>query len=156
MNLSSPAFSAQTAIPSLYTCEGADTSPALAWSHIPTNAKSLVLIVEDPDAPDPKAPKMTWVHWVLYNMPIDSTGLPEGVSAAQLPKGTLLGINSQPKPRYQGPCPPIGNHRYYFKLYALDAVLPDLNQPTADQLRAAMQGKIIAQTELMGTYQKAH
>jgi Raf kinase inhibitor-like YbhB/YbcL family protein len=154
MKLISSAFSAQSAIPSVYTCEGSDISPALTWSDIPSNAKSLVLIVEDPDAPDPKAPKMTWVHWVLYNIPTDSNGLPENVATDQLPKGTLVGLNSQPKPHYQGPCPPIGVHRYFFKLYALDSVLPDLNHPTADSLRSAMHGKIIAETELMGTYIK--
>ncbi len=154
MKITSSAFSEKTAIPTLYTCEGSDISPALSFSDVPANAKSLVLIVEDPDAPDPKAPKLTWVHWVLYNMPANTTNLPENVAPSALPAGTLVGTNNQPKTSYQGPCPPIGTHRYYFKLYALDAMLPDLNHPTAAKLRQAMEGKVIAQTELMGTYHK--
>ncbi len=160
MTLTSSAFSEKGAIPMRYSCEASerspdlDLSPALSWSHIPPEAKSLVLIVLDPDAPDPKAPKMTWTHWVLYNLPVNSPGLPEKVSSSQLPKGTLMGLNSWNKVGYGGPCPPIGEHRYFFTLYALNAELPDLNQPHLDALKAAMQGKVIAKAELMGTYIK--
>jgi Raf kinase inhibitor-like YbhB/YbcL family protein len=108
--------------------------------------------VDDPDAPDPAAPKMTWVHWVLYNLPADCTGLPKGVK--QLPAGTREGLNDWKRTGYGGPCPPIGRHRYFFKLYALDTVLPDLGTPTKEKLLQAMQGHILSQAELMGTYQK--
>lgn len=154
MTLSSSAFAPQGDIPSLYTCEDKEISPPLMWDNIPTDTKSLVLIVEDPDAPDPKAPKMTWVHWVLYNIPADTNTLPENVTVTDLPKGTLPGKNSWNRTGYGGPCPPIGKHRYFFKLYALNEILPNLHEPNADTLRAAMDGKIIAQTELMGTYIK--
>ncbi len=157
MTLTSKAFSSQGEIPSLYTCEDKDVSPELTWNNIPNATKSLALIVEDPDAPDPKAPKMTWVHWILYNIPADTNILSENVTVAQLPKGTLQGQNNWNRTGYGGPCPPIGKHRYFFKLYALNEVLPDLQKPNADTLRAAMEGKIIAQAELMGTYiKKAH
>src|SRR6202008_4244049 len=116
--------------------------------------KSLALIVDDPDAPDPKAPKMTWVHWVLYNIPTSSTGLPEAIAPAALPVGTREGTNDWKRTGYGGPFPPIGRHRYYHKLYALDAVLPDLKQPTKAQLEQAMKGHVLAQATLMGTYQK--
>jgi len=140
-------------IPSKYTCEGEDVSPPLVFAGAPSGTKSLALIVDDPDAPDPKAPKMTWVHWVLYNLPADTAGLEE--AAASLPTGTLEGINDWKHTGYGGPCPPIGRHHYFFKLYALDAVLPDLHQPTKAKLEQAMQRHILAQTELMGTYQKS-
>ena len=152
--LTSSAFAHEGSIPARYTCTREDLSPALNWSDVPSNAKSLALIVSDPDAPDPAAPKMTWVHWVLYNLPADSQGLPEDVSKPQLPKGTLEGINDWKRTGYGGPCPPIGRHRYFFKLYALNTVLPDLNRPTSKQLEKAMQGHILEQVELMGTYQK--
>jgi Raf kinase inhibitor-like YbhB/YbcL family protein len=152
MRISSTAFSDQGAIPALYTCEGKDTSPPLAWSDLPAGAKSLVLIVDDPDAPDPAAPKMTWVHWVLYNLPATNGGLPEDVKA--LPAGTKEGVNDWKRTGYGGPCPPIGRHRYFHKLYALDTVLPDLKQPTKAKLEAAMKGHVIAEAQLMGTYQK--
>ena len=149
------AFSAGGDIPVRYTCEGANISPPLAWSGVPAQAKSLALVVDDPDAPDPAAPRMTWVHWVLYNIPPDSSGLPEGVTASELLAGTREGINDWSRTGYGGPCPPIGRHRYFHKLYALDVELPDLKQPTKDQLVKAMQGHVLAQAELMGTYQKA-
>jgi Raf kinase inhibitor-like YbhB/YbcL family protein len=125
VKLTSSAFADNQSIPKVYTCEGQDRSPPLAWSSVPAGAKSLVLMVDDPDAPDPAAPKMTWVHWVLYNIPSAATGLPEGVSASALPKGTLEGSNSWQRTAYGGPCPPIGRHRNGHKLYALDTVLPD-------------------------------
>ena len=128
MTITSSTFEHNGSIPKLYTCEGKDISPPLAWSGIPAGAKSLALIVDDPDAPDPAAPRMTWVHWVLYNLPVTSTGLPEAVQS--LPAGTLDGLNDWQHTGYGGPCPPIGRHRYFHKLYALDVVLPDLKKPT--------------------------
>ena len=151
MQITSPAFGANGAIPARYSCEGGDHSPPLSWSGAPAGTKSLALIVDDPDAPDPAAPRMTWVHWVLYNLPADAGGLAEdGV----LPAGTLPGRNDWGRSGYGGPCPPIGRHRYFHKLYALDVVLPDLHQPTKAQLESAMRGHILAQAELTGTYQK--
>ncbi|MCG2577907.1 YbhB/YbcL family Raf kinase inhibitor-like protein [Dechloromonas sp. XY25] len=154
LELSSPAFSQQGAIPSRHTCEGSDTSPALAWSGVPAAAKSLVLIVDDPDAPDPAAPKTTWVHWLLYNLPATAGGLPAAVAATALPPGTLEGSNDWKRTGYGGPCPPIGRHRYFHKLYALDTVLPDLRHPSKAQLETAMRGHVLATAELVGTYQK--
>ncbi len=150
--LSSTAFAHQGAIPTKYTCEGADVSPPLTWIDLPSGTKSLALIVDDPDAPDPAAPKMTWVHWVLYNLPPSVNGLPEGVSA--LPPGTQQGMNDWRRTGYGGPCPPIGRHRYFHKLYALDTVLPDLGRPTKVILEKTMSGHILGQAELVGTYQK--
>jgi len=152
LTLTSPAFSHGGEIPTEYTCEGPDVSPELRWSGAPPGTQSFALIVDDPDAPDPAAPKMTWVHWVLYNLPADCTGLAKDVR--QLPAGTREGLNDWKRTGYGGPCPPIGRHRYFFKLYALDTVLPDLGTPTKDRLLQAMQGHILAQAELMGTYQK--
>jgi len=155
MKLESPAFTHQGNIPKPYTCEGSDVSPALTWSGLPANTKSLAIVVDDPDAPDPKAPKMTWVHWVLYNLPSDATGLPEAVKADNLPAGTRQGLNDWKRTGYGGPCPPIGQHRYFHKLYALDRVLPDLGEPTKAKLEQAMQGHILAKAELVGVYQKS-
>lgn len=152
MTLSSTAFDQHGTIAKKYTCEGEDISPPLAWSDIPAGAKSLVLIEDDPDAPDPAAPKMTWVHWLLYNLPTNTGGLPEAVAA--LPAGTLEGVNDWKRTGYGGPCPPIGRHRYFHKLYALDVVLPDLKKPTKKVLEQAMAGHILASAELMGTYQR--
>lgn len=154
LTLTSPAFAHQAGIPSKFTCEGADISPALAWSGLPAGTQSLALIVDDPDAPDPAAPKMTWVHWVLYNLPPTTTGLPEAVKPSDLPAGTREGINDWRRTGYGGPCPPIGRHRYFHKLYALNTVLPDLGRPTKVQLEKAMAGHILGQAELLGTYQK--
>lgn len=153
MKLQSPVFQHQAEIPSQYTCEGSNISPPLTWTQIPGGSKSLVLIVDDPDAPDPAAPKLTWVHWLLYNLPANSTGLPEAVK--DLPAGTGQGLNDWKKTGYSGPCPPIGRHRYFHKLYALDIELPvSLGKPTKAKLEQAMQGHILAKTELIGTYQK--
>jgi Raf kinase inhibitor-like YbhB/YbcL family protein len=152
--LTSTAFAALGAIPTLHTCEGRDVSPPLAWTGVPVTAKSLVLIVDDPDAPDPKAPKMTWVHWVLYNLPPTTTGLAEGVAASALPAGTREGKNDWKRTGYGGPCPPIGRHRYFHKLYALDVLLADLAPATKADVEAAMKGHVLAQAELVGTYQK--
>ena len=152
MRITSTAFRNEGTIPNLYTCEGKDISPPLVWADLPSGAKSLALIVDDPDAPDPAAPKMTWVHWVLYNLPPTTEGLPEGAKA--LPPGTKEGVNDWKRTGYGGPCPPIGRHRYFHKLYALDIVLPDLKQPTKVQLEQAMKGHILAEVQLMGTYQR--
>ncbi len=150
--VSSPVFADGQSIPTRYTCEGEDVSPPLQFAGVPEGTKSLVLIVDDPDAPDPAAPKMTWVHWLLYNLPADTSGLAEGVTT--LPEGTLSGISDFKRTRYGGPCPPIGEHRYMFKLYALDTLLPDLGRPDKEALLRAMDGHIIEQALLIGLYQK--
>jgi Raf kinase inhibitor-like YbhB/YbcL family protein len=152
LRLASTAFSHNGAIPSRYTCEGQDLAPPLAWSGVPPAAKTLVLIADDPDAPDPAAPRMTWVHWVLYNIPPTANGLPEG--GKPLPRGTLEGVNDWKRTGYGGPCPPIGRHRYFFKLYALDTVLSNLVHPSKSELEARIKGHVVAQAELVGTYQK--
>jgi len=152
--ITSSVFTHEGPIPKLYTCQGKDISPALAWSGAPAGTKSFALIVDDPDAPDPKAPKMTWVHWVLYNLPADAQGLAEAVPPKALPAGTREGQNDWKRTGYGGPCPPIGRHRYFHKLYALDVVLPDLKQPTKAQLEQAMKGHVLAEAVLMGTYHK--
>jgi Raf kinase inhibitor-like YbhB/YbcL family protein len=154
LTLTSPDFEPNTEIPSRFTCEGEDLSPALAWTGTPEAARSLALIVDDPDAPDPRAPKLTWVHWVLYNLPPAASGLPQAVRPRDLPPGTREGLNDWKRTGYGGPCPPIGRHRYFFKLYALDAELPDLGRPTKAKLEAAMEGHVLAKAELVGTYQK--
>jgi len=154
LTLKSSAFDNGGEIPSRYTCEGEDVSPSLVWTGVPETARSLVLIIDDPDAPDPKAPKMTWVHWVLYNIPPDVTGLPEGVVPAKLSPGMMEGLNDWKRIGYGGPCPPIGRHRYFHKLYALDTVLEVMNTPTKANVEVAMKGHVIAQTDLMGTYKK--
>src|SRR5262245_2355915 len=152
--ITSPAFTAGSEIPAECTCEGADTSPRLEWSGMPAGTASLALIVDDPDAPDPAAPKMTWVHWVLFNLPPSATHLEASVKPEALPAGTKEGKNDWKRTGYGGPCPPIGRHRYFFKLYALDTTLPDLNSPTKAELEKAMEGHILGKVELMGTYQK--
>ena len=152
--LTSSAFTHNGAIPKQYTCQGSDISVPLAWSGLPAGTKSLALIVDDPDAPDPAAPKLTWVHWVLYNIPAGAAGLKEAIKLGELPKGTLDGLNDWKRTGYGGPCPPIGRHRYFHKLYALDTVLPDLKKPAKAQLEKAMQGHILEKFELIGTYQK--
>jgi len=155
LKITSPAFSHNEEIPSKYTCDGEDISPALEWSGPPEGTKSIALIVDDPDAPDPDAPKMTWVHWVLYNIPPSATGLPQAAKSQDLPEGTKEGLNDWQRTGYGGPCPPIGRHRYFHKLYALDAVLPDLGNPTKEDLQKAMEGHILARAELVGTYQRS-
>jgi hypothetical protein len=154
MSITSSSFPNHGEIPRRHTCQGHDTSPELFWTEIPEGTKSFVLIVDDPDAPDPAAPKRTWVHWVLYNIPATASGLPEGVATADLPPGTLEGLNDWERTGYGGPCPPVGKHRYFHKLYALDTILPDLKQPTKAKLEEAMQGHVIAHSELIGLYQK--
>ncbi|HET9701698.1 MAG TPA: YbhB/YbcL family Raf kinase inhibitor-like protein [Burkholderiales bacterium] len=154
LTLTSGAFGHQGAIPRRHTCEGADESPPLAWSGVPPGTKSLALIVDDPDAPDPRAPKMTWVHWVLYNIPPQAAALPAGVEPSALPPGTREGTNDWGRTGYGGPCPPVGRHRYFHKLYALDSVLPDLGRPSRAALEKAMQGHVLAEAQLVGTYQR--
>jgi Raf kinase inhibitor-like YbhB/YbcL family protein len=153
LKIASPVFEDGGEIPAKYTCQGADLSPPLAFSGVPGEAKSLVLIVDDPDAPDPKAPKMTYVHWVLYDLPPDTKGFAEGVKT--LPAGTKDGINDWKRAGYGGPCPPIGRHRYFFKLYALDTELGVLDKPTKDVVLKAMQGHVLAEAQIIGTYQKS-
>jgi Raf kinase inhibitor-like YbhB/YbcL family protein len=152
MKITSAAFNHEGAIPRRYTCQGDDVSPQLSWSELPAGTKSLALIVDDPDAPDPKAPKMTWVHWVLYNIPPTVSGLDAGLS--KTPPGAADGVNSWKRSGYGGPCPPIGRHRYFHKLYALDTMLPAQRPMTADDLERAMKGHVLAKCQLIGTYQK--
>jgi hypothetical protein len=154
MKITSKAFVAGQEIPSAYTCQGKDVPPALAWDGAPAGTKSFALIVDDPDAPDPKAPKMTWVHWVLYDIPATATGLPEAVAPAGLPAGTRQGVNDWKRTGYGGPCPPIGRHRYFFKLYALDAMLGDLGAAAKGDVERAMKGHVLGEAVLVGTYQK--
>ena len=152
LSLTSSDFSAGGTIPTQHTCDGADRSPSLSWSGVPAGTRSLALVVEDPDAPDPAAPRMTWVHWVLYNIPPEISELAAGIREPALPGGTRAGLNDWRKTDYGGPCPPIGRHRYFHKLYALDVVLPDLGHPTKKQLEQAMHGHVLEQGELVGTY----
>ncbi len=151
--LTSRSFEPGGPMPVDFTCEGAQVSPPLEWSGEPPQTRTFVLIVDDPDAPDPKAPKMTFVHWVLYNIPAGTHAL-ETDAAADLPEGTDVGMNDRKQAGWAGPCPPIGRHRYFFKLYALDAALPRLKGATKGQIEAAMKGHIVAQAELIGTYEK--
>ena len=150
LTLSSPAFAHGADIPSQFTCDGSDTPPPLAWSGVPDQAASLALIVDDPDAPDPAAPKMTWVHWVLFNLPPGSAAL----RAGELPSGAQQGLNDWKQTGYRGPCPPVGRHRYYFKLYALDIELPAVKRATKAQIEAAMQGHILTEAQLLGRYRR--
>ena len=152
--LTSTAFTHGGIIPRRHTCAGEDISPDLAWSGVPEDTQSLVLLIDDPDAPDPQAPRTVWDHWVLYNLPPDAAGLPAGIQPADLPEGTRQGLNSWGCTGYGGPCPPIGRHRYFHLLYALDCQLPDLGEPHKNRLLVAMDGHILARAELVGTYQK--
>ncbi len=154
LTLTSASFVAGGEIPARHTCEGEDVSPALAWSGAPEGTRSFVLIVDDPDAPDPAAPQRVWVHWVLYDLPTDARELPEGAGAGSLPAGTRVGRNDWRRSDYGGPCPPIGRHRYFHKLYALDRALGDLGNPTKADVERAMAGHVLASAELVGTYLK--
>lgn len=149
LTITSPAFRHEGEIPAQYTCDGPDVAPQLEWRGAPAETRSFALIVDDPDAPDPKAPRMTYVHWVLYDIPSSATGLPRG---GTLPEAVREGTNDWHRTGYGGPCPPIGRHRYYFKLYALDTMLGDLSKPTKSRLLEAMRGHVTASAELMGTY----
>jgi Raf kinase inhibitor-like YbhB/YbcL family protein len=150
--LISTAFSNGGDIPRKYTCQGEDISPSLSWSGVPKNAKALVLIVDDPDAPDPASPKMTWVHWVVYNIPATVEGFPEGQK--ELPAGAQAGFNDWHKKTWGGPCPPVGKHRYFFKLYALDQTIHFVMPPTKSDLEKTMAKHVLAHAELIGLYQK--
>jgi len=154
LELDSSAFDPHGQIPEEHTCDGANVSPPLSWSGIPPGTQSLALIVDDPDAPDPKAPKRVYVHWVLYNIAPAAHGLPKAAGSSHLPAGTREGLNDWGRTGYGGPCPPIGRHRYFHKLYALDMPLPDLKKPTKAQLLAAMEGHVLAEAQLIGTYQR--
>lgn len=149
MSIMSPAFTDGSAIPKKYSCDGSDLSPPLSWTGVPANAKSLTLIMDDPDAP-----MGTWVHWVMWNIPPNMTSLPEGISKdGSLSDGSKQGKNSWPKTGYGGPCPPTGKpHRYFFKLYALDTLLTISENANSATLQNAMSGHVIAQAQTMGTY----
>ncbi|HVW25029.1 MAG TPA: YbhB/YbcL family Raf kinase inhibitor-like protein [Polyangiaceae bacterium] len=153
LKITSPAFAAMGAIPKKYTCEGTEASPPLEWTGAPAGTKSYALIEDDPDAPDPAAPKRVWVHWVLYSIPASVTRLAEGASSS-LPKGVKTGTNDFGKAGYGGPCPPKGRHRYFHKIYALDTVLDLAGSPKKADVEAAMKGHVLAKAELVGTYQK--
>ena len=154
LELTSTAFGHGAEIPAKYTCEGKDVSPPLAWHGVPDGTRALVLIVDDPDAPDPAAPKMTWVHWVLFNLPPDTAGLAEGAGGSAPPEGAIAGLNDWKRTGYGGPCPPIGRHRYFHKLYALDQPLSLGAGATKAEVEAAMRGHVLATAELVGTYHK--
>ncbi len=143
--VTSSAFAAGAEIPSDHTCEGADTAPPLAWSGAPATTQSFALVVDDPDAPDPAKPQRTWVHWVRAQIPATVTSLPAA--------GGVDGKNDWNAPGWRGPCPPIGRHRYFFKVYALDAKIGDAGMTKA-QLLHAIEGHVVAAGELVGTYQK--
>ena len=155
LKITSTAFQQAGSIPSKYTCEGPDVSPPLAWSGVPAKAKTLALIVDDPDAPDPAKPQRVYVHWVVYNIPAGTPSLSENASKTGMPKGAVQGKNDWGKPEYGGPCPPIGRHRYFFKLYALDTELTGMRSATKADLERAMNGHVLETGEMMGTYQKA-
>ena len=151
LSLTSPAFPEGGEIPAVHTCDGRDLAPALAWTGVPEGTRSLALIVEDPDAPDPRAPRMTWTHWVLYDIPPSTAGIPEG---GALPPGTREGRNDWKRTGYGGPCPPVGRHRYIHRLFALDAALPDLHGPDRASLLQAIDQHVLAEARLTGTYQR--
>lgn len=154
LSLSSPAFAHCTAIPARFTCQGDDLSPPLVISGAPLGTRSLALIVDDPDAPDPAAPKMVYVHWLLYDLPPNTVALAQGLAPGRMPAGTHDGLNDWNRTGYGGPCPPIGRHRYFHKLFAVDCVLGDLGTLRKPALLAAIEGHVLARAELMGTYQK--
>jgi len=144
--LTSPAFGPGEWIPAKYTCDGQDVSPPLRWSEPPAGTRSFALIVDDPDAP-----RRTWTHWLLFNLPVEPQELAEGSGS---PPGSRTGRNSWGRPGYGGPCPPGGTHRYFFKLYALDTILTLAAGATREQLQQAMTGHILGQAELMGVYSR--
>lgn len=154
LTVSSPAFTANGAIPKRFTAEGEDVSPPLEWRGSPPGTRSFVLIVDDPDAPDPRAPQRTWVHWVLYDIPADTSTLAADARRLGLPPGTREGLNDWRRTGYGGPAPPTGRHRYFHKLYALGVVLPDLEHPTKARLLNAMKGRVLAEAQLIGTYKR--
>lgn len=149
--LTSTAFQEGQPIPRQYTCDGINVSPPLEWNGTPPTARTLAIICDDPDAP-----AGTWVHWVLYNLPADRIGLVENVPATEkVPGDGLQGTNDFQRIGYGGPCPPSGTHRYFFKLYSLDAELSLKAGATKAELLKAMEGHLLAQTQLMGTYSRS-
>ncbi len=153
--LTSPSFADEHEIPKRHTCDGDDVSPALAWTDPPRGTKGFALVVDDPDAPDPRAPKRTWVHCILYDLPPDARALPEAATRASLPVGTVEGTNDWHQLGWRGPCPHVGTHRYFFKLYALDTSLEDLGGGASKGvLENAMMGHILATATLVGTYRR--
>jgi hypothetical protein len=152
--LASAAFEHGGSIPSRYTGEGEDANPPLEWSGAPPETQSYVLIVDDPDVPDPAAPRRTWVHWVVYDIPGPSNALQEGVSRRAMPEGCREGKNDSGEIGYGGPYPPIGRHRYFFKLYALDRTLELREGHTKTEILRAMHGHVLTSAELMGTYER--
>ena len=152
MKLTSTAFEPNGSMPAKHTCEGSNTSPPLSWSDAPSGTQSFALIVEDPDAPDPDAPTRIVTHWVLFDLPHTTQSIAEG--GTDLPAGAKQGLNYRGDAKYMGPCPPIGRHRYFFKLYALDQTIVDLGSPQKAELEKAMRGHVLASSELIGTYQK--
>lgn len=149
MRLRSSAFEANGSIPSQYTCDGSNTSPPLTISGVPPAAASLVLIMDDPDVPATIRPDGVWDHWIVFNMPPDTTDIPPALEPAGTPGTGTSGATG-----YHGPCPPDREHRYMFKLYALDATLDLPAGATKADIETAMAGHIIAQTELIGRYQR--
>lgn len=149
MQLISPAFGHNQSIPSKYTCDGNNTSPPLEFQGVPTGTVSLVLIMEDPDVPKSARPDGMWDHWVVFNIPPQVTN----VIAGQNPEG-ILGVNTNGKLAYGGPCPPDREHRYFFKLFALDILLDLPAGVTKAEVLAAMQGHVLDQAELIGTYSR--
>jgi Raf kinase inhibitor-like YbhB/YbcL family protein len=152
-SLTSPKFQDQAEIPIEHTREGRDVSPPLLWRDAPAGTRSFALVCEDPDAPDPAHPQRTFVHWILYNLPSSASSLPEDVDAAHaLPEGARAGTSDWGEAGYGGPAPPIGRHRYFFRLFALDTTLPDEPGLSRAQLERRMQGHVIATAELVGMY----
>jgi Raf kinase inhibitor-like YbhB/YbcL family protein len=146
IGVTSTAFEEGGAIPARYTCDGLDVSPPLQWSSVPDGTRSLALIADDPDAP-----RGTFVHWVIYNLPPDTQRLPEDVPNREtLPSGAVQGVNGAGTTGYMGPCPPSGTHRYFFKVYALDTEL----DPGGGDLVGAMEGRVLAEGRLMGMYRR--
>ncbi len=153
LSLRSPDFDHEGSIPTRFTCDGEKISPALAWTGAPEGTLSFALIVQDPDAPDPAAPERTFIHWVLHDLPPTTDSLPAAVKSDALPAGARQGYNDSEHTGWTSPCPPIGRHRYYFRLFALDIMLGDIGTPTAGDLEQAMANHILASAELMGTYE---
>ncbi|MDR9449847.1 MAG: YbhB/YbcL family Raf kinase inhibitor-like protein [Acidimicrobiia bacterium] len=148
MQITSSAFADHTPIPDLYTCNGEDINPPLDIAAVPAGAMSLALVVTDPDAPDPAAPKVVWEHWLIWNIAPDTSS----IEAGRVPAGAVQGTNSWGRTDYGGPCPPIGTHRYFFKLYALDMTLALGTPSIKADVETAMQGHILAEVELVGLY----
>ena len=149
--MESPPTGVGPPISSRHTCDGPDLSPPLAWRPAPARTRSFALVVDDPEAPDPRAPKVTWVHWVVLDLPTVTAGPAENASG-HLRAGAREGLNDWKRAAWGGPCPPVGRHRDFFKLYALDTALPDLAHPTAAELQRAISGHVLARAELVGTY----